>query len=275
MYVINFFEGSSNNRSHSHYYSVLRKFWYAKLPCDRFVSALITNTNQERYKLDMDEGPERSRLQLRPNRDFYDTYEVMAPALPAASTAAPAAAGVAQEAAAADTQGAPPSSAGAVATTDDEPSASVAAAAMVTAVVTSPIVPSVAARAGSEVSPPAAGGAAAAAVAAAKSPDRPVPPPLSPSSDVASGGKSVVRGGGQVADIAALVRSMSVSVGVGGKGGPKRKQQLTSVFDLDDTDCSALLELEELRLEAEDAPDGAEDVSRGAAGQLWPGQQGF
>ncbi|CAM9784957.1 unnamed protein product, partial [Ectocarpus fasciculatus] len=224
----------------------------------------------ERYKLDMDEGPERARLHLRPNRDFYDTYEVMAPALPASSAAAPAAAGVAQEAsasaaaaaaaAAADPQAAPPLSAAAATTDDDEPSAGMAAA----AVVTSPIVPSIAAGAGSEVPPPAAGsaGAAAAAAAAAKSPDQPVPPPLPPRTIVPSasgGGKSVVRGGGQVADIAALVRSMSVSVGVGRKAGPKRKQQLTGVFDLDDTDCSALQELEELRLE--DAPDGAEDES--------------
>ncbi|CAM9513771.1 unnamed protein product, partial [Scytosiphon promiscuus] len=67
--------------------------------------------------------------------------------------------------------------------------------------------------------------------------------------------------GGQVARITALVKTMSASVGVGGQEGARGKKPLTSVFDLDDTDCSALLELEELRLE--DAPDGGGGGSGG------------
>lgn len=138
----------------------------------------------------MDEGPERTRLHLRPNRDFYDTYEVLAPA---------------------------PSS--------SSPTAASAAAAAATGVAQ------------------AAVGTKGDSVALSSPPDA--------SSTEASTGDAA---------IAALVKTMNASVGVVGKGGPGAKQPLTSVYDLDDTDCSALLELEELHLE-DAAPGGGEDVS--------------
>lgn len=240
---------------------------------------------QERFKLDMDEGPERTRLQLRPNRDFYDTYEVLAPApFSSPTAAAAAAAGVAQAAESLSGQLSPPAVTAAAATTP-EPSAAASAAGDEAA-------PAVAAEdgtgatgavvaAGGHGVPPdeavmvhieataASAGGAAAADGGAASPTRPAGsrPPVSPATNgngVTGTGAADEGEGEQVAAIAALVKTMNASVGVGGKGGPRAKQPLTSVFDLDDTDCSALLELEELHLENA-APGGGEDVSMGGA----------
>lgn len=208
------------------------------------------NTQQVRYKLDMDEGPERTRLNLRPNRAFYDTYEVLAPAppssgassehhhpardskaqkpAPSSSTAVEMLASDGSEPAAAETTGGSvsllPAAAAASATTPgedgEEAGQTVAGSATVDAMAaTTTVIASAAA-----VDMDAAG---------------PMPPVMSRASVE----------GGNVAAIAALVKTMSASVGVGGRGRSGKKNPLTSVFDLDDTDCSALLELEELRLE--------------------------
>lgn len=57
---------------------------------------------------------------------------------------------------------------------------------------------------------------------------------------------TVTTSAGGVVDITALVKTMSKKVGA--MKGRARQKPLTSVFDLDDSDTSALLELEELRL---------------------------
>lgn len=227
--------------------------------------------------MDMDEGPERARLRLRPNHAFYDTYEVLAPA-PAAVTPAPLLK-VSGEKPSAVAQGSssPPSTdaAAAAGTTDDAGGeATVAAVAAVAAVVS----PATAVRGDSEnedgvegMEPPSdgdavvaakGGGEAAAgemtksqlstvagAAAAMESEDSDPMPDIGP---------SVEGGSSSVAAIAALVKSMSETVGVGKGKTVKSGGALTGVFDLDDTDTSALLELEELNLE--DIPEETEQV---------------
>lgn len=203
-----------------------------------------TAQHQERFKLDMDEGPERTRLHLRPNRAFYDTYEVLAPA-PSSSLA-----DLAAQQQATPAEAAPPVlSASAAKAPAEDPSKLTSAP----SAGTSPIPGDVGVSSGEAgmaveavtVAEPAAADPTAMVVVDS---DQPKPPMAAPAST----------GGESVAAIAALVKTMNESVGVAGRGGP-RKQPLTSVFDLDDTDCSALLELEELHLE--DVSDGTEHVS--------------
>lgn len=236
---------------------------------------------QERYKLDMDEGPERARLRLRPNHAFYDTYEVLAPASSSAKSFLKA-----------DTAGnttttveAPPSPAadtevesynGAVVpgmAAAASTLAETAAAPIPATIGTPPSVQMASPASDGERGPVAPGmltadgptgatvvvageGSTAAAVAnvatvtmdevaAVDSDTDPMPTVVSAES------------GSSVAAIAALVKTMSERVGVG-KDGRTRKNPLASVFDLDDTDTFALLELEESVSE--------EEVSKGAGG---------
>lgn len=224
----------------------------------------------------MDEGPERARLRLRPNHAFYDTYEVLAPA-PAAVTPAPLLkAGEEKPSSAVVQESSPPSTdaAAAVGPADDVGGeATVAAVAAVAAVV----LPAAAAREdesegevmdmespsdGDSVVTAKGGGEAAeqemaksqmlavAAAAGAMGSEDSDPMP-----DV---GPNVEGGSSSVAAIAALVKSMSETVGVGKGKTVKSGGALTGVFDLDDTDTSALLELEELNLE--DIPEETEQV---------------
>lgn len=186
----------------------------------------------------MDEGPERTRLNLRPNRTFYDTYEVLAP-VPSSGTSS-------EHQLAGDNQAqeTTPSSSTAIEARMSDGSALAAE----TAGSVTPAAASTTPGEGREEAAKAEGGDASVAamavptavVAAAvdTGSDNPMPPVIS--------GANVE--GGNVAAIAALVKTMSASVGVGGRG-RSGKNPLTSVFDLDDTDCSALLELEELHLD--------------------------
>lgn len=256
---------------------------------DPFPTQPLPCFQQERYKLDMDEGPERTRLHLRPNHDFYDTYEVLAPALsPSSSAAATAAAGTTavKKAALSSTALELLSNPVVLATTATTTAAEIAAAAAAAAPLAVAVVPADAGGAAAasaadpeekaEAATAAAGVSAEAATAAVVAAAVETsfspqiggvvgdlePPMLSlmlpGNSSTGSNGDGADGDGdgegGQVARIAALVKTMSASVGVGGQEGARGKKPLTSVFDLDDTDCSALLELEELRLE--DAPEG-------------------
>lgn len=240
----------------------------------------------------MDEGAERTRLHLRPNRDFYDTYEVVAPACSSSFAQASTAAGTgtkasrkvvspsglssspppanaspttAEASAAASPGGATAAAAAAAATTVEIGAGD--AGLPVAAAAGGAVVPAEEATGGSAEAVTAMTTATAVTAAASDSATANSDDSLSmalPTTNREGGATNAAaegdREGGQVAAIAALVKTMSESVGVGGKGGARKKQPLKSVFDLDDTDCSALLELEELQMENA-TPDGGDDVS--------------
>lgn len=206
----------------------------------------------------MDEGPERARLRLRPNRAFYDTYEVLAPIpLTQALLKADETAGQEKMPQSTDT---PPAR-------DATTTVASAAAVAASAAAVSPPSPnaedagkSPAAELAADGDSDATAGAGAAATeaqlttvaAAAAAMD-------SDDGDPMPSMINIVEGGSSVAAIAALVKTMSETVGVV-KGKTRRNSALTSVFDLDDTDTSALLELEELH--RADAQEETGEVSR-------------
>lgn len=219
--------------------------------------------------MDMDEGPERTRLRLRPNHAFYDTYEVLAPAQPSSTPAL-----LKADEKSASQEGALSTDAETAGTDGATAKPTVAAVAKVKTVATSPTTAATGdpdddeqpetepeedgdaeaeaadGEAGAvmpeEQTVAAAAAAAAAALAALESGESDPMPDIGPTVE-----------GGSVAAIAAIVKSMNQTVGVG-KGKTGTSRALTSVFDLDDTDTSALLELEELHLD--EVPEGTEEV---------------
>lgn len=198
----------------------------------------------------MDEGPERTRLKLRPNRAFFDTYEVISPAILEDSTSAVFASSVDEgETADKATFSATPSSpaiakhdsvveGGGSTSGKDGPAIVVGDRNSYDAVVVE-------------------GDTVGAAAAEMDSDER--LKPVAQASQAAEG-ESVAEA------ITAIVKTMSASVGGAGGGGGGggggglggEKQQLTGVYDLDDTECSALQELEDLDLE--DVPEETEFV---------------
>lgn len=212
----------------------------------------------------MDEGPERTRLRLCPNHAFYDTYEVLAPAQ---FSSTPALLKADETSTSQERMFSTEAEAGTDGATADTTIAAVAAvAAVVTPQITDAAgepnddeLPDTDSEANEDTEAASADGeagavvseevaAAAAALEALSSGESSTMPDMGPTVE-----------GGSVAEIAALVKSMSQTVGVG-KGKTGIRGALTSVFDLDDTDTSALLELEELRLD--EAPEGTEEVRK-------------
>lgn len=204
---------------------------------------------QERYKLDMDEGPERTRLKLRPNRAFFDTYEVISPATPQDSASAMFASSIGEGETADKSM---------LSATPPSPAAATHDSAVEGEGLSSEDGPAMVVGDGNSLEAVEVEGDTAGAAAAEMDSDERLKPMAQASQ--AAEGESVAEA------ITAIVKTMSASVGGagGGSGGGGggglggEKQQLTGVYDLDDTECSALQELEDLDLE--DVPEETEFV---------------
>lgn len=211
----------------------------------------------------MDEGPERTRVKLRPNRAFFDTYEVLSPATLQDSASAVFASSVGEgETAEKATLSATPPSPDAV---------THYSAVEVEGVTSGGDSPAMVVGDGNNLEAVEVEGDTMGAAAAEVDSDERLKPMVQASQTAE--GESVAEA------ITAIVKTMNASVGGagGGSGGGGggglggEKQQLTGVYDLDDTDCSALQELEDLDLE--DVPEETEFV-RGSGLSLRQGVEG-